>query len=227
MATELTMPFTSERSCSAERKINDKRNRLLVIVTKNSEAGLVKTRLAQTIGNKRALEVHEILQRHTARIAAQVNAERKVFYSSFIPDSDIFITCDFSQGLQNGKDLGERMLHALGTGFEEGFKHVILIGTDCYELNPEILEEAFTSLEHYNTVIGPATDGGFYLVGMNKVHQELFLQRQWSTSGVLAESIAILERLGATYKLLVELPDIDTVDDLKKSSLWTNKTNTQ
>jgi len=197
--------------------------RLLIILTKNPEAGMVKTRLAQTIGNEQALEVYETLRRHTARIADKVHAERVVFYSSFIPTSDIFINENFSAKLQEGNDLGERMLHAINSGFKNGLHHVVLIGTDCYELNSAIIENAFAALERSDAVIGPATDGGFYLIGMNRTIPELFLNRQWSTSDVLSESIAILKQLEITHELLPELSDIDTFDDLKKSALWTGK----
>lgn len=197
-------------------------HRLLVIFTKNPEAGHVKTRLAHTIGDNKALEIYEILRLHTARVATLVEADRMVFYSRFIPSVDLFIADNFSVGMQNGNDLGERMLHAIRNGFENGYHHVILIGTDCYELNSQILEKAFSALDGSDTVIGPATDGGFYLIGMNKVIPELFLDRQWSTPEVLQESIAILQKLGTTYEQLPELSDIDTFDDLKKSTLWTS-----
>ena len=199
------------------------KQRLLIILTKNPEAGLVKTRLAKTIGNEKALEIYETLCCHTARIADTVHAERVVFYSSFIPASDIFLTNNFSTGLQKGNDLGERMLHAIKSKFETGFHHIVLIGTDCYELNSTIIENAFEELERSEAVIGPATDGGFYLIGMNKAIPELFLNRQWSTSDVLRESIAILNQLQITYQLLPELSDIDTFEDLKKSALWTGQ----
>ena len=198
-------------------------NRLLIILTKNPESGLVKTRLAKTIGENQALEVYETLRHHTARIAEKVDAERMVFYSRFIPSSDLFLTDLFSVRLQDGNDLGERMLHGINTGFQCGFHHIILIGTDCYELNPAILDHAFSALERSDAVIGPATDGGFYLIGMKKVIPELFLDRKWSTPDVFIETTTIFRQLGITYELLATLSDIDTFDDLKKSPLWMRK----
>jgi len=197
--------------------------RLLVILTKNPEAGHVKTRLAQTIGDDKAIEIYEILRHHTACVAEQIDADRMVFYSRFIPDSDLFITDHFSVRKQEGDDLGERMLHAIKSGFGCGYRHVVLIGTDCYELKPAILEKAFSALDGSEAVIGPATDGGFYLIGMNKAIPELFLDRQWSTPEVLQKSIAILQQLDTTCEILPELSDIDTFDDLKKSTLWTSQ----
>jgi len=201
----------------------NKSDRLLIILSKNPEAGMVKTRLANTIGDEKALEIYELLRHHTALVSGKVHAERMVFYSRFIPTFDLFLTENFSAWLQEGNDLGERMLHAIKSGFESGFHHVVLIGTDCYELSSAVLEDAFSALEQSDAVIGPATDGGFYLIGMKRVIPELFLHRQWSTSEVLKDTIAILQQLDTTYKLLVELSDIDTFDDFKKSTLWTSK----
>lgn len=198
--------------------MNDER--LLIIFSKNPEAGQVKTRLARDVGEKKALEIYEILREHTALVTAKVSAERMVFYSSFIPSSDLFRTTTFNFRLQEGADLGERMFYAIRSGFEAGFHHIVLIGTDCYELSSEILDEAFSALERSDAVVGPATDGGFYLIGLNRLIPELFLNRVWSTSAVLRESIRILQCHETPYELLSELSDIDTFDDLKKSKLW-------
>ena len=112
------------------------------------------------------------------------------------------------------------MFHALEAGIESGFRHIVLIGTDCYELSREILNQAFSALERFDAVVGPATDGGFYLIGLNRIFPELFLDRQWSTPDVLRETTTILQRLAIPCELLSELSDIDTFDDLKKSKLW-------
>lgn len=196
------------------------KSRLLVIFTKNPEKGEVKTRLARSVGEEKALEVYETLREHTARVTEGVDAERMVCYSRFIPSSDLFLTEKNFSEVQKGDDLGERMFHAIEDGFEAGFGHIVLIGTDCYELSREILNEAFCALERYDAVIGPASDGGFYLIGLNRVLPELFLGRQWSTPYVFRETTTILHRFAIEYECLPELSDIDTFDDLKKSKLW-------
>lgn len=197
-----------------------KNSRLLIIFTKNPEEGQVKTRLARSIGDRKALEVYETLRCHTAKVTVDVDAERMVFYSRFIPSSDLFVTKNYTPRVQEGEELGSRMLHAIRTGFEMGFHHILLIGTDCYELSSEILNDAFTALERSDVVIGPAIDGGFYLIGLNRLIPELFLDRRWSTSEVFNETTSILLQLSIPYELLAVLPDIDTFDDLKKSRLW-------
>ncbi len=195
-------------------------NRLLVIFTKNPEAGRVKTRLARSVGEEKALEIYETLREHTATVTKGVDAKRMVYYSRFIPASDLFLTETFTPKIQQGDDLGERMFHAINSGFESGFHHIVLIGTDCYELSQEILNQAFSALEQCDAVVGPATDGGFYLIGLNRPLPELFLDRQWSTPDVLRETTTILQQLAIPCELLSELSDIDTFDDLKKSKLW-------
>ncbi len=195
---------------------------LLIIFTKNPEHGLVKTRLATSIGDEKALEIYETLRHHTANITAPLDVEQTAYYSRFIPSTDIFLSSNCHGQLQIGENLGDRMLHAINTGFDAGFHHIVLIGTDCYELSSAILESAFEALERSEAVIGPASDGGFYLIGMNMPIPELFLQRQWSTSNVLRETIDILHQFAITHELLPELSDIDTFDDLKKSGLWTH-----
>ncbi len=194
---------------------------LLIIFTKNPESGLVKTRLASSIGDEKALAVYETLRRHTACIAEKVEVSRTVFYSHFLPATDIFLTDNYTAQLQVGDNLGERMLHAMRRGFNTGFRHIVLIGTDCYELSATILESAFAALEDSDAVVGPASDGGFYLIGLNRLIPDIFLDREWSTNKVLGETIEILLRLDITHQLLPELSDIDTFDDLKKSRLWT------
>ncbi len=196
---------------------------LLIIFTKNPEPGLVKTRLARSIGDEKALEVYEKLRCHTALIAEKAAVNRTACYSHFLPAADIFLTEHFNAQLQVGDDLGERMLNAISRGFDEGFRHIVLIGTDCYELSTANLDSAFLALERADAVVGPALDGGFYLIGLNKPIPELFLKREWSTKEVLSGTLDILQCLSLSYELLPELSDIDTFEDLKKSGLWTHE----
>ncbi|NTW83576.1 MAG: glycosyltransferase [Chlorobiaceae bacterium] len=196
------------------------RNRILVIFSKNPVSGQVKTRLARSIGNEKALDVYEILRQHTEQVTALTMARRVVFYSGFIPVSDLFLREGTEAKLQQGCDLGERMHNAICEMLESGSGKVVLIGTDCPDLNTVIIEDAFSALENHDTVIGPAKDGGFYLIGLKKSCPGLFLQRTWSTCSVLRETIETLEKKGMSYMLLPELRDIDTFEDLKQSRLW-------
>jgi hypothetical protein len=197
--------------------------RLLIIFTRNPILGKVKTRLAAAIGDEKALEVYETLRLHTANVAENVDAKKAVFFSGFIPSYDLLLGDGATACVQEGADLGERMQHAILSGFENGARHIVLIGTDCLELSAEILEEAFEALEGIEAVIGPARDGGFYLIGLNRTVPDLFTERQWSTPDVLRETVDILHYYNIQYKLLTELSDIDTFEDLKNSGLWTQQ----
>jgi hypothetical protein len=194
--------------------------RLLIVFSKNPVAGQVKTRLAATIGDREALQVYESLRSLTQDETARVNATRAVFYSDFIPEKDLFLTAGTETFIQEGLDLGERMQRAFLKGFALGFRHIVLIGTDCPELSTFLIDQAFESLTINDVVIGPARDGGFYLIGLNKALPELFLDRRWSTPEVLRESISIVRSHERSYTLLPALSDIDTIDDLKNSPLW-------
>jgi uncharacterized protein len=195
-------------------------NHLLVVFSKNPVAGRVKTRLAASIGDEKALAIYEMLRGMTEKATANINAMRAVFYSEFIPENDLFLTEKTSAWLQEGNDLGERMHLALLKGFSLGFSRVALIGTDCPEMSPFIVNLAFRKLDTCDVVLGPALDGGFYLVGMKQPFPELFLERTWSTAAVLNESLRIIRKNGKTCEQLPTLSDIDTLEDLEKSGLW-------
>jgi hypothetical protein len=123
--------------------------------------------------------------------------------------------------VQEGDDLGERMLHAFKKVFDFGCKRVSIIGSDCYELRPEILHQSFEELESNQIVIGPATDGGYYLLGMSSLYSQLFTNIEWGTSNVLEDTLAIVQQLQLACFELAALNDIDTMDDLLKTDILT------
>jgi hypothetical protein len=194
--------------------------RLLIIFSKNPVAGFVKTRLAASIGAAEALLVYEELRVITERAAAAADCTRAVFYSDYIPEEDLFLKGSTVVYLQDGADLGERMHRAFLEGFRLGFRQVVLIGTDCPDLSSFLVDRAFEALDGHDAVIGPARDGGFYLVGLNRPMPELFLGRKWSNPEVLPESLRIIREQQLEVAILPALSDIDTVDDLMESGLW-------
>lgn len=200
--------------------ISNNGGRLLAVLTRNPVLGRVKTRLGAAIGHEGALQVYRTLREYTAGVTRACDAEKAVFYSDDIPSRDCFLGIGTLAFLQDGRDFGDRMHHTFTTGFSLGFRHVVLIGTDCPEIDPGIIDSAFRALEIHDAVLGPAKDGGFYLIGLNSSHPELFLGRTWSHGGVLQESIDLLDRTGTSCTLLEELQDIDTLEDLKQSRLW-------
>jgi rSAM/selenodomain-associated transferase 1 len=193
-------------------------NRLIIFV-KNPELAKVKTRLAQTIGNEKALSVYLRLLHHTQEISSQVTANRAVYYTDFIDTNDIWPQSQFRKYLQTGDDLGERMKNAFATAFAEGFEKVVIIGSDCPQLTPAHIQKAFDHLNEYEIVVGPAVDGGYYLLGMKKLAPELFTNKVWSSDHVLTQTIADIKRLQLSYYLLEKLRDVDTEEDLNILSI--------
>lgn len=194
---------------------------LLLIFAKNPELGKAKTRLAKTIGDEKALWVYRELLQHTKKITQDLPTDKVVFYTSFIDENDLWQADIYQKKLQIEGSLGEKMAQAFEWGFRGGYEKIIIIGTDCYELTTEILEIAFEKLNQNETVIGPAQDGGYYLLGLNEVLPEVFQNKEWSTASVLRDTIQDLENLQVSYDLLPLLRDIDDFDDLKNTDLLT------
>jgi rSAM/selenodomain-associated transferase 1 len=194
-------------------------SRGLIIFVKNPEPGKVKTRLARSIGAEAALAVYKRLLQHTKDITSKVDARRVMFYSSWIDDQDGWERPKYEKRVQSGTDLGERMANAFSLVLN-GVDQAVIIGSDCLELTAGIIDQAFAALERFDAVIGPARDGGYYLLGIKQFHPELFDGKEWSTSTVFQDTAADLRVLGLSYEALPVLSDIDDVDDLKRSPLW-------
>lgn len=187
----------------------------LLIFIKNPILGKVKTRLAATVGDLQALTIYQALLRHTRRTSLQINAARFLYYSDFINTDDEWNSDVFAKKIQNGNDLGARMANAFAEAFITDTK-VVIIGSDCPLLKSQHLEMAFEKLETYPIVIGPALDGGYYLLGMRSFFPTLFQDMTWSNDAVLANTLKRIKRLEQPYFLLPELPDVDTEADWKE-----------
>jgi uncharacterized protein len=185
----------------------------LIIFQKNAEIGKVKTRLAATIGDENALAIFQYLVNYTCKFAEKVEADKFLFYSDYV-DNDVVLPENFKKMTQNGIDLGERMSNAFRKVFELGYENVIIIGTDCYELNAKILNNSFQKLAKNDLVIGPANDGGYYLLGMKKLHEKLFQNKIWSSDSVAYETMKDIEKMQMTCFETEPLNDIDTEQDL-------------
>lgn len=185
-----------------------------MIFAKNPEIGKVKTRLAETIGEEKALMIYLKLLEHTHAVANSVFSDKAIFYSSRVQEFDILDYYKFPKFLQKGDSLGERMERAFGQAFAQHYEKVVIIGSDCYELTAEIIEDAFSALDNHNVVLGPAHDGGYYLLGMDRHYPHLFKDKAWSTSDVLLDTILDLKKLKLSYQMLPTLNDVDEEKDL-------------
>jgi rSAM/selenodomain-associated transferase 1 len=187
---------------------------LLIVFVKNSIPGKVKTRIAKDIGDEKAMELYNILKAHTADISAQADADKWVFYADYIENNDFFNESLFDKKLQADAEFGMRMQTAFDEGFAVGHDKIVLICSDCYELNSDHIREAFRSLDHKEAVLGPAFDGGYYLIGLRKMYSVLFDEKSWSTNSVLSDTIEDLNSLEISYDLLEPLSDIDLAADI-------------
>lgn len=196
----------------------------IIIFIKNPQLGKVKTRLAATLGDERALEIYQILMSHTQEITNDLTAEKYLYYSDFIDDNDIWSKENYHKSLQHsGTDLGLKMAHAFRESIRENYSKVLIIGSDCLELTEAVINEAFLQLVDNEVVIGPANDGGYYLIGFDfdtigegcrEVLQQLFLDKEWSHENVCQDAINVCENLNLKCFKLATLIDIDDESDL-------------
>lgn len=188
-------------------------NGLLLILTRNPELGKCKTRLAAKVGNGTALEIYKFLLERTVSFTQHLKAEKWVYYSEAIWENDIWDKGRYQKKLQVGTDLGERMLNAFKEGFRAGFEKIIVIGSDMYHLEQKDLEVAFSKLDDHDYVVGPAEDGGYYLLGMKSLKKALFRNKVWGTDTVLSDTLKDLE--GESIAFLPEKNDVDHYEDIK------------
>ena len=192
--------------------------RLLLIFTRNPELGKCKTRLAAKIGDQAALDVYVFLLEHTRKITGPLDATKQGYYSEEIAQEDLWSLATFEKKQQAGDDLGKRMQNAFAEGFAEGYEHILIIGSDMYDLSTRDLERAFNALEKNEVVLGPAEDGGYYLLGLSRMQDALFQNKQWGTETVLEDSLADLK--DTSYFLLEVKNDVDYYEDIKDIAVF-------
>ena len=189
-------------------------NNLIIVFVRSPELGKVKTRLARSIGDQSALNIYKILLKHTAAVLRDLSFDKVVYFSEKIDNNDFWENSLFEKKLQKGADLGERMHHAFDTAFNKGYKKVLIIGSDLFDLTSSLITSAFEALETYDISIGPSLDGGYYLLGMKKLQPEVFKNKKWGTDSVLENTLQDLKK--QKIKLLKALNDIDTLEDLQQ-----------
>jgi rSAM/selenodomain-associated transferase 1 len=191
------------------------------IMIKYPEPGRVKTRLAKDIGVDAAAvvcrQLAERVMENTLPLSDEVS--RVIFYDppgrlrdfeAWFPDGH-FVA-------QRGNDVGERMDNAIRDLLSQGAEKAVITGADIPDLNAEIIIQAFAALDHADIVIGPARDGGYYLIGMKSPHPEIFRNIPWSTGKVYQESVGIMNQMGLIYRTVTTLSDLDTIEDFDETS---------
>ncbi len=178
---------------------------------------MVKTRLAKDIGDDAAYKVYlELLRITQSQVDLLTDTDAHVYLSDHKDDS---LWEGYPQFIQEQGDLGQRMSSAFAKGFELGYENIIGIGTDLPEMSADLIKQAFDELKRFDAVFGPATDGGYYLLGMKQMISSIFKNKNWSTEHLYQETKDELIESGVSISELKTLNDIDTLDDLKKSTL--------
>lgn len=179
--------------------------------------GLAKSRLIPAVGAERAASLQAAFIRHTLATTATMSMTTELWCTPD-PLHPAFTAAarEFTVNLypQEGEDLGARMHHAFESGLSRGGP-VVLIGTDCPQLTVQDLQEAFAALGNgIDAVLGPAADGGYYLIGLHRPQPQLFVEMAWSNPNVLHETRSRLDAAGLRWHELRVLHDIDTPADL-------------
>ena len=184
----------------------------LIIFARNPELGKCKTRLAKKVGDENALAIYKILLQHTVEISKDLNVDKYVYYANSVSKNDVWNEEIFRKKKQEGEDLGSRMDNAFLDLFGMGYKKIIIIGSDMYDLSMTDLENAYSCLEKNDLVIGPASDGGYYLLGMKKPYPSVFKNKNWGTKTVFEHTMADL--FNNSVCKLKERNDIDIYEDI-------------
>ena len=164
------------------------------------------------MGEEKALWIYQQLLDRTDAVLQQCSGDVHIFYAGGAATE--FGNCfqRFPKTKQQGSDLGERMEAAFRWGFTQGYPKIVGIGTDLWGINQSLLEGALSALDGTEVVFGPATDGGYYLLGMKTLQEALFRDKVWSSDRVLRDSLNDL--VSKRIALLEEKSDLDSVDDL-------------
>jgi hypothetical protein len=188
----------------------------VLVFVRAPEAGRVKTRLAAEIGAEAALRVYRRLAEHAVAEARAVGAELRVHHTPADAGDAVrrWLGPDATYLPQHGGDLGARMRAAFAAAFAVGRRRVVIVGSDLPDLSADVLRAAFAALERSAAVLGPARDGGYYLLGLREMVPGVFDGIAWSTATVLEATQARLRAAGCEPALLETLADVDQAADL-------------
>ncbi len=194
----------------------------LIIFTRYPEPGKTKTRLIPVLGAEGAATFQRQMTEHQLAEVEKLQAFHPLIVEVHFTSGDeqlmqSWLGSDIIYKRQSEGDIGCRMAFAFQASFAEGMNNVVLIGTDCPELNAQVMAQAFQALRQHDLVLGPAQDGGYYLIGLRRLIPELFAGISWSTATVLQQTLSIAQRLELSVAKLPLLRDVDRPEDL---SIW-------
>ena len=194
----------------------------LIIYSRYPEAGKTKTRMIPALGAEAAAELQRQMSEHTLNTARQLQQKRKINIEVHFAGGNKYLMSawlgeDIDYIAQVDGDLGDKMNSSFSRAFNTGSQRVVTIGIDCPDINTDILNRAFDSLQQQDLVLGVASDGGYYLIGLNKAIPELFQNINWGTDTVLKQTKEIADKLNLETNYLPTLSDVDRPEDL---AIW-------
>ena len=191
---------------------------ILICFCKHPDAGMVKSRLAKDLGNVHAAKIYNILLGDTLNNTCQANIKSFLYC---YPNIRHPILEQYSENYkfelreQADGDLGMKMYQAIKTHLTTN-KNIVLIGSDCIELDSDYIQQAFDQLENGNNIVlGPTEDGGYSLIGANKIDKTIFEGIEWSSDQVLKQTLLKITNLGWKYSRLPTVRDLDTLEDFQ------------
>ncbi|MDB9347073.1 TIGR04282 family arsenosugar biosynthesis glycosyltransferase [Nodularia spumigena] len=191
----------------------------LIILTRYPEPGKTKTRLIPALGTVGAANLQRQMTEDTIFQVQELQKTTAISWEVRFAGGNLqlmqdWLGSDLVYHTQGDGDLGARMERSLAHAFEFGAEQVMIIGIDCPGINADILTQAFEVLKTCDLTLGPAIDGGYYLIGLSRLTPELFVNIDWGTSQVLQQSVDIAQKLKMSLGYLPVLADVDTPEDL-------------
>lgn len=191
----------------------------LIVFTRYPEPGLTKTRLIPALGAKGAAILQRQMTEYTMSKVRELQSDRPVsvevrFAGGKLTLMQDWLGSDIVYQPQGEGDLGSRMARSLSVALESGIERAVIIGTDCPGLNVILIAKAFQELHSHDLVLGPAIDGGYYLIGLSCLISELFTGISWGTAEVLQQTVDIAKKLDLSIAYLPPLADVDRPEDL-------------
>lgn len=199
---------------------SNQKQELLIVFTRYPEPGKAKTRLAHALGDHGSADIQKKLTEDTLSKVRKFQQAYAVDIKVYYTGSDLqrmknWLGPGFSFQSQGKGDLGDRLAEACSSAFRQGYKRLVIIGSDCPDLAPTHFEQAFAALYDKDLVLGPAADGGYYLIGLNGEYNSLFTGIPWGSGAVLEQTLNNAEKLGLAIATLETLSDVDRPEDLK------------
>ena len=196
----------------------------IIVFGRYPEPGRTKTLLIPLLGAKEAATLQRKLTEQVVSIvklfSRSCNVSIEIRYDGGCADlMSQWLGADLLYREQAGVGLGAKMYQAFQDAFEEGCTRVILVGTDILGMSEQVLEGALDCLAEHDLVLGPANDGGYYLLGLRAPQPELFQEISWGSREVLRETVELASQLGLSLGFVKALDDVDRPEDIQKLNL--------